>query len=204
MNSSPTGRKGIAAGEGTQSEVENGFASFCLLANSFRFTDQWWLWLNPSDNPHPALTGHWGPLSLRAALIFGLSDTWFTARLVREGEHMDTKCHQILVVLITSTTLYCLYCHYCFYSQGSSPLNRQILHIKRNESVKPQCEHWKSSKEKLIEDLNYLGRKENIYWINMNFKASDVLVLLLVTGYCNGILQDLKVWSDCEALFQIS
>lgn len=62
--------------------------------------------------------------------------------------------------------------------------------------------YLKSPKEKLIEDLNYLGRKENIYWITMNFKTSNVLVLLLVTIYV--ILEDLKVWSDCEALFQIS
>lgn len=56
-NSSTTSKTGIAAGEGTRSEVENGFASFCLPACYFRFTNQPWGWWNSSDNPHPGLTG---------------------------------------------------------------------------------------------------------------------------------------------------
>lgn len=76
-------------------------------------------------------------------------------RSVREDEHVASGRHQmppgigvILVILIICAAL-CLYCHYCFYSKGSSPLKRQILHTKRNEAVKPQCEYLKSSKEKL-------------------------------------------------------
>lgn len=40
---------------------------------------------------------------------------------------------------------------------------------------------WKAQRKSCTEDLNYLGRNENIYWINMNFKNdSNVLVLFLV------------------------
>lgn len=40
---------------------------------------------------------------------------------------------------------------------------------------------WKAQRKICIEDLNYLGRKENIYWIDMNFKNNNVLVLLLLS-----------------------
>lgn len=152
---------------------------------------------------------HWGPLFLIVGLIFSLSDAWFTGRLVKEDEHMVSGGHQV-------PFWYCLYLlsvqHFTVCTVIVAFTVKVLLHSKGKYYIPREMSlshHtvsiWKAQRKSCIEDLNYLGRKENIYEKIWTSKAgSNVLVLLLVTIYCNGISQDLKVWSDTEALFQIS
>lgn len=95
-------KKGIAAGEGTRPAVENGFASLYLLACYFRFTNQRWVWLNPSDNPHLGLTATGTGDHLSQKLVwywvfqtFDSQEGWW--RKESTWSLVDTKCHQILV-----------------------------------------------------------------------------------------------------------
>lgn len=57
MNYISTSKKCTASEEGSMSEIEYGFTSSYLPSNYFRFTNQWRIWLNTTDNPHLELTG---------------------------------------------------------------------------------------------------------------------------------------------------
>lgn len=96
-------------------------------------------------------------------------------RSVKGDEHVASGRHQmppgtgvILVILIICAALCTVIIAFTvkvlLHSKGKYYIPREMRLSSHSVSI------WKAQRKSCTEDLNYLGRKENIYWIDTNFK----------------------------------